>query len=136
VVPESPRGADARASCPLKELARLMVDFTIRKEILWESDSASDTGVRRLEVEFVRKLRSNDPDHRIQPSGRDSPLRAAHCLPSRALSGPPALSSMMPVAPPHVCGCRIFASGQPTLRLAHSRALAMSGLLSALAAAC
>jgi hypothetical protein len=36
-------------------------DFTIRKEILWESDSASDTEVRRLEVEFIRKLRSNDP---------------------------------------------------------------------------
>lgn len=36
-------------------------DFTIRKEILWESDSASDTEVRRLEVEFIRQLRSNDP---------------------------------------------------------------------------
>src|SRR5450755_4448011 len=36
-------------------------DFKIRKEILWESDSASDTDVRRLEVEFIRKLRSNDP---------------------------------------------------------------------------
>jgi hypothetical protein len=36
-------------------------DFTIRKEILWESDSALDTEVRRMEVEFIRKLRSNDP---------------------------------------------------------------------------
>ncbi|MGZ3488657.1 MAG: GIY-YIG nuclease family protein [Isosphaeraceae bacterium] len=36
-------------------------DFTIRKEILWESDSASDTEVRRLEAEFIRKLQSNDP---------------------------------------------------------------------------
>ena len=35
-------------------------DFTIRKEILWESDSASDIEVRRMEVEFIRKLRSND----------------------------------------------------------------------------
>ena len=36
-------------------------DFTVRKEILWESDSASDSEVRRMEVEFIRKLRSNDP---------------------------------------------------------------------------
>jgi hypothetical protein len=36
-------------------------DFTIRKEILWESDSASDAEVRRMEVEFIRQLRSNDP---------------------------------------------------------------------------
>jgi hypothetical protein len=36
-------------------------DFTIRKEILWESDSASAAEVRRMEVEFIRQLRSNDP---------------------------------------------------------------------------
>lgn len=36
-------------------------DFTIRKEILWESDVASDTEVRRREIEFIRELRSNDP---------------------------------------------------------------------------
>lgn len=36
-------------------------DFTIRKEILWESESASDSEVSHKEVEFIRKLRSNDP---------------------------------------------------------------------------
>jgi hypothetical protein len=36
-------------------------DFTVRKEILWESESASDSEVSRKEVEFIRKLRSNDP---------------------------------------------------------------------------
>jgi hypothetical protein len=36
-------------------------DFTIRKEILWESESASDSEVGQKEVEFIRKLRSNDP---------------------------------------------------------------------------
>jgi hypothetical protein len=36
-------------------------DFTIRKEILWESDSASDGEVRRMEVGFIRKLCANDP---------------------------------------------------------------------------
>ena len=37
-------------------------DFTIRKEILWESDSATDSEVSRVEVQFIRSLRSNDPE--------------------------------------------------------------------------
>jgi hypothetical protein len=36
-------------------------DFTIRKEILWESETASDAEVNQKEVDFIRKLRSNDP---------------------------------------------------------------------------
>lgn len=36
-------------------------DFTIRKEILWESESASKTEVSKKEVEFIRKFNSNDP---------------------------------------------------------------------------
>jgi hypothetical protein len=36
-------------------------DFSIRKELLWESESASDTEVNQKEVEFIRQLRSNDP---------------------------------------------------------------------------
>jgi hypothetical protein len=36
-------------------------DFTIRKEILWESESASDSEVSKKELEFIRKFRSNDP---------------------------------------------------------------------------
>jgi hypothetical protein len=36
-------------------------DFTIRREILWESDTAADSEVRTKEVEFIRALRSNDP---------------------------------------------------------------------------
>jgi hypothetical protein len=36
-------------------------DFTIRKEILWESESASDVEVSQKEVELIRELRSNDP---------------------------------------------------------------------------
>jgi hypothetical protein len=36
-------------------------DFTIRKEILWESENASDSEVRQREVEFIRLYRSNDP---------------------------------------------------------------------------
>lgn len=37
-------------------------DFTIRKEILWESDQASDSEVSIKEVEFIRSLRANDPE--------------------------------------------------------------------------
>ena len=36
-------------------------EFTIRKDILWESDSASDSEVTQKELEFIQKLRSNDP---------------------------------------------------------------------------
>ncbi|MHB9118426.1 MAG: GIY-YIG nuclease family protein [Burkholderiales bacterium] len=36
-------------------------DFTIRKEILWESDAISDAELSKKEVEFILVLRSNDP---------------------------------------------------------------------------
>ena len=36
-------------------------DFTARKEILWESETASDAEVRAKEAEFITSLRSNDP---------------------------------------------------------------------------
>jgi hypothetical protein len=36
-------------------------DFTIRKEILWESESATDKEAARQEVKFIKLLRSNDP---------------------------------------------------------------------------
>ena len=36
-------------------------DFTIRKEILWESDGASDEEVNQNEVELIRRYKSNDP---------------------------------------------------------------------------
>jgi hypothetical protein len=36
-------------------------DFTIRKEIIWEADSATDSEVNRKEVELILAYRSNDP---------------------------------------------------------------------------
>ncbi|MFW5871811.1 MAG: GIY-YIG nuclease family protein [bacterium] len=36
-------------------------DFTIRKEILWESESASQHEVNQKEIEFILKNESNDP---------------------------------------------------------------------------
>ncbi len=36
-------------------------DFTIRKEILWESKAATNKEVNEKEVEFIKLLKSNDP---------------------------------------------------------------------------
>jgi len=37
-------------------------DYTVRKQILWESDSATEKELAAKEVEMIRKYRSNDPD--------------------------------------------------------------------------
>ena len=36
-------------------------DFTIRKEILWESETATNAEANQREVEYIRALRANDP---------------------------------------------------------------------------
>jgi hypothetical protein len=36
-------------------------DFMIRKEILWQSETATNQEVNTKEVEFIRFFRSNDP---------------------------------------------------------------------------
>jgi hypothetical protein len=36
-------------------------DLSIRKEILWESETATDQEVNAREIEFIRALMSNDP---------------------------------------------------------------------------
>ena len=36
-------------------------DFTIRKEILWEAENASDQEVNQAEIEFIKRHKSNDP---------------------------------------------------------------------------
>lgn len=37
-------------------------DFTLRKEILWESETASDREVNLKEVELIHQFKSNDPN--------------------------------------------------------------------------
>src|SRR5690554_205926 len=37
-------------------------DYTIRKQILWESEDCSEAQLSAKEVEFIRKFRSNDPE--------------------------------------------------------------------------
>jgi hypothetical protein len=36
-------------------------ELRIRKDILWESETATDAEVRAMEVRLIRELRSNDP---------------------------------------------------------------------------
>ena len=36
-------------------------DFTVRKEIIWESEIATDQEVNSKEVELIRFYKSNDP---------------------------------------------------------------------------
>ena len=38
-------------------------DMTIRKEILWESENATNEEVNKKEVELIRLFKSNDPDN-------------------------------------------------------------------------
>ena len=37
-------------------------DFMIRKEILWESETASNQEVNRKEIEYILLLKANDPN--------------------------------------------------------------------------
>ncbi len=48
-------------------------DFTISREILWESETASDAEVCQIELDFIRKLGSNDPARGYNRSPK-------HCL--------------------------------------------------------
>ena len=39
----------------------IQLNYTIRKEILWESESATEKELSQKEVEFIRQYNSNDP---------------------------------------------------------------------------
>jgi hypothetical protein len=41
--------------------AEQMRDFTVRKQILWESETATDKEVNLKEVELIKELEANDP---------------------------------------------------------------------------
>ena len=38
------------------------LDLTLRKEILWESETATDAEVRAMEVKLIRETGANRPD--------------------------------------------------------------------------
>jgi hypothetical protein len=37
-------------------------DYTVRKQILWESETATESELSKIEVEMIRKYRANDPE--------------------------------------------------------------------------
>jgi hypothetical protein len=43
------------------ELDAQRLDLTVRKEILWESETATDAEVRAMEVKLIRENGANDP---------------------------------------------------------------------------
>jgi hypothetical protein len=43
------------------DLAEHRLDLTVRKQILWESNTATDAEARSIEVKLIREHRSNDP---------------------------------------------------------------------------
>ena len=40
----------------------LRKDYTIRKQILWESEDCTESELSRKEVEFIREYQSNNPE--------------------------------------------------------------------------
>lgn len=54
----SPNAALIAMDFPDREMRRRM---TVEREILWESETAADSEVRRIERDWILKLRSNDP---------------------------------------------------------------------------
>ena len=38
------------------------MDYTVRKQILWESDDATEQKLSEMEIKFIREYRSNDPE--------------------------------------------------------------------------
>lgn len=54
----SPDQSAIKADFPNREQRRGM---TVIREILWESETAEPSEVRRREMEFIRRLQSNNP---------------------------------------------------------------------------
>jgi hypothetical protein len=40
----------------------IRLDYTIRKQMLWESENATESELSKKEVEMIRKYRANDPE--------------------------------------------------------------------------
>jgi hypothetical protein len=75
----SPSAAERIASD--HEANRLDLTLTLRKEILWESETATDAEVRAMEIRLIREHRANDPaiGYNVLPVS-DRPSGSA-CLP-------------------------------------------------------
>jgi len=51
-------------------------DFTIRKEILWESETATNKEVNLKEVEYIRHYQSNNPSIGYNQTPKFKPLES------------------------------------------------------------
>jgi len=40
----------------------VQLDFTVRKQILWQSDTATEAELSAKEIEMIHKYKSNDPN--------------------------------------------------------------------------
>lgn len=65
-------------------------DYTLRKEILWESESATEAELSAKEVEMIRLYRSNDPaigyNRWPKPSIRDGDEKHSSMKPNQPLA--------------------------------------------------
>ena len=54
---------------------RLDLTFTLRKEILWESETATDAEVRAMEIKMIRELGANNPEigYNLTPRWKGEP---------------------------------------------------------------
>ena len=52
-------------------------DFTIRKEVLWESETATNSEVNQLEIEYIVTLKSNEIDYNRWPKHKKLAARSA-----------------------------------------------------------
>jgi len=52
------------------DLEAQRLDLTVRKEILWESETATDSEVRAMEIRLIREHRGNDRGIGCNPAHR------------------------------------------------------------------
>jgi len=54
----------------------IKLDYSIRKQILWESENASERELSEKEVEFIRQFKSNNPviGYKQWPKFKDTPI--------------------------------------------------------------
>ena len=61
------------------DLAEHRLDLTVRKQILWESETATDAEARALERDWIVRTRANDPaiGYNLVPRFRPASLEVA-----------------------------------------------------------
>jgi hypothetical protein len=82
------------------DLAEHRLDLTARKQILWESITATDAEVRAMEVKLIREHRSNDPAVGYNLTPRlQAPAEDTVVPPMRWYARPEGVSQKLRVAP-------------------------------------